>query len=82
MKNQQVNVDFWAMGKAMLIYLGMTAIGWVMLRLINTVLMLPRTMRSQGENLQNTLNELQVSLFNICLYRNEQQENLTWLLIR
>lgn len=82
MKNQQVNVDFWAMGKAMLIYLGMTAIGWVMLRLINTVLMLPRTMRSQGENLQNTLNELQVSLFNICFYRNEQQENLTWLLIR
>ncbi|KPJ19311.1 hypothetical protein RR48_02382 [Papilio machaon] len=59
MKHQQVNVDYWSMGKAMLMYGALTALCWLMLRLFNTVFTLPRRLRSQQENIQNTLQELQ-----------------------
>lgn len=59
MKHQQVSVDYWTMGKAMLMYIAMTVMGWIMLRLLNTIITFPRRMRSQQANLQNTLDELQ-----------------------
>ncbi|XP_059056784.1 uncharacterized protein LOC131850549 [Achroia grisella] len=59
MKNQQVSVDYWAMGKAMLLYGVLTVMLWLMLRLFNTVFMLPRRLRAQQENIQHTLQELQ-----------------------
>ncbi|XP_028028980.1 uncharacterized protein LOC114242136 [Bombyx mandarina] len=59
MKHQQVNVDYWAMGKAMLVYAAMTAVGWLILRTFNTFFMLPRRMRTQQENIQKTLQEMQ-----------------------
>lgn len=62
MKNQQVNVDYWAMAKAMFMYLTITGMCWLMLRLFNAVFMLPRRLRNQQENIQNTLMELQVSM--------------------
>ncbi|XP_028178004.1 uncharacterized protein LOC135074113 [Ostrinia nubilalis] len=59
MKTQQVGVDYWAMGKAMFVYMALTAMCWVMLRLFNAVFMLPRRLRTQQQNIQNTLEELQ-----------------------
>ncbi|KAL0832568.1 hypothetical protein ABMA28_000769 [Loxostege sticticalis] len=59
MKSQQVSVDYWAMGKAMFVYVVLTGMCWLMLRLFNAVFMLPRRLRSQQENIQNTLQELQ-----------------------
>ncbi|KAM3960946.1 uncharacterized protein ACR2FA_004898 [Aphomia sociella] len=59
MKHQQVSVDYWAMGKAMLVYGVLTIMCWLMLRLFNTVFMLPRRLRAQQENIQHTLQELQ-----------------------
>ncbi|XP_026755327.1 uncharacterized protein LOC113515356 [Galleria mellonella] len=57
MKNQQVSVDYWAMGKAMLLYGILTVLCWIMLRLFNMVFLLPRRLRSQQENIQQTLQE-------------------------
>lgn len=62
MKSQQVSVDYWAMGKAMFVYVVLTGMCWLMLRLFNAVFMLPRRLRSQQENIQNTLQELQVRI--------------------
>ncbi|XP_053603539.1 uncharacterized protein LOC128671240 [Plodia interpunctella] len=59
MKHQQVSVDYWSMGKAMLVYGGLTILCWIMLRLFNTVFTLPRRLRAQHENIQDTLKELQ-----------------------
>ncbi|CAH2071756.1 unnamed protein product, partial [Iphiclides podalirius] len=59
MKNQQVNVDYWSMLKAMFLYGALTALGWLMLRLFNTVFMLPGRLRSQQDNVQSSLKELQ-----------------------
>ncbi|CAH0729214.1 unnamed protein product, partial [Brenthis ino] len=59
MKHQQVNVDYWAMAKTMFTYGALTALCWIMLRLFHTVFTLPRRLRSQQENIQNTLQELQ-----------------------
>lgn len=62
MKNQQVNVDYWAMLKGMFTYGVLTAMGWLMLRLFNTVFMLPRRLQASQQSLQDTLQELQVNL--------------------
>ncbi|CAG9795342.1 unnamed protein product [Diatraea saccharalis] len=59
MKNQQVNVDYWAMGKAMFVYVVLTGMCWLMLRLFNVIFMLPRRLRNQQQNIQHTLEELQ-----------------------
>ncbi|XP_072939828.1 uncharacterized protein [Epargyreus clarus] len=59
MKHQQVNVDYWSMLKTMFVYGALTALCWLMLRLFNTVFMLPRRLRAQQENIQNSLQELQ-----------------------
>ncbi|CAK1598520.1 unnamed protein product [Parnassius mnemosyne] len=59
MKHQQVNVDYWAMAKAMLTYGALTALCWLMLRLFNMVFQLPRKLRTQQENIQSSLKELQ-----------------------
>ncbi|RVE45816.1 hypothetical protein evm_009497 [Chilo suppressalis] len=59
MKNQQVNVDYWAMGKAMCVYIALTAMCWLMLRLFNMIFMLPRRLRAQHQNIQQTLEDLQ-----------------------
>ncbi|XP_037969409.2 uncharacterized protein LOC105380326 [Plutella xylostella] len=59
MKHQEVGVDFWAMGKAMLTYGALTALCWVMLRLFNTVFTLPRRLRAQQDQIQNSLKDLQ-----------------------
>ncbi|KAJ0178967.1 hypothetical protein K1T71_005742 [Dendrolimus kikuchii] len=58
MKNQQVNVDYWAMLQSMFVYGLLTALGWLMLRLFNTVFMLPRRLRAHQDTLQDTLEEL------------------------
>lgn len=60
MKHQQVNVDYWAMAKSMFTYGALTALCWIMLRLFHAVFTLPRKLRSQQDNIQNTLQELQV----------------------
>ncbi|KOB67518.1 Uncharacterized protein OBRU01_17388 [Operophtera brumata] len=59
MKHQQVSVDYWAMCKAIIMYGGLTVMGWIMMRLFNTVFTLPRRMRAQQDHIQNTLAELQ-----------------------
>lgn len=59
MKHQQVNVDYWAMAKTMFTYGALTALCWIMLRLFHAVFTLPRKLRSQQDNIQNTLQELQ-----------------------
>ncbi|KOB67520.1 Uncharacterized protein OBRU01_17389 [Operophtera brumata] len=61
MKHQQVSVDYWAMCKAIIMYGGLTVMGWIMMRLFNTVFTLPRRMRAQQDHIQNTLAELQFS---------------------
>ncbi|XP_075971996.1 uncharacterized protein LOC142973861 [Anticarsia gemmatalis] len=59
MKHQQVSVDYWAVAKAMLMYGGLTVLGWLMLRLFNAVFTLPRRLRTQQEHIQATLQEFQ-----------------------
>ncbi|CAF4813840.1 unnamed protein product [Pieris macdunnoughi] len=59
MKRQEVSVDYWAMLKSMFTYGIMTGLGWVMLRLFHAVFMLPRRLRSQQNDMQNSLKELQ-----------------------
>ncbi|KAL4711698.1 hypothetical protein ACJJTC_003465 [Scirpophaga incertulas] len=59
MKHQEVNVDYWAMAKAMLVYVTLTGLCWLMLRLFNAVFTLPGKLRAQQQNVQNTLQELQ-----------------------
>ncbi|XP_026322484.1 uncharacterized protein LOC113232074 [Hyposmocoma kahamanoa] len=59
MKHQQVSVDYWAMGKAMLTYGALTGLVWLMLRLFSAMFSLPRRLRAQQESMQNTLAELQ-----------------------
>ncbi|XP_049869826.1 uncharacterized protein LOC126369450 [Pectinophora gossypiella] len=59
MKNQQVSVDYWAMGKAMVTYGVLTALVWLMLRLVGAVFTLPRKLRAQQENMEATLRDLQ-----------------------
>ncbi|XP_034829609.1 uncharacterized protein [Maniola hyperantus] len=59
MKHQEVSVDYWAMLKTMFTYGALTALCWIMLRLFHAVFTLPRRLRSQQENIQNTLKDLQ-----------------------
>lgn len=61
MKHQEVTVDYWTMVKTMFSYGALTALCWIMLRLFHTVYTMPRRFRSQQENIQHTLQELQVS---------------------
>ncbi|CAH2105320.1 unnamed protein product [Euphydryas editha] len=59
MKHQQVSVDYWAMLQTMFTYGALSALCWIMLRLFHAVFTLPRRLRSQQENIQNTLQDLQ-----------------------
>ncbi|XP_023934624.1 uncharacterized protein LOC112043449 [Bicyclus anynana] len=59
MKHQEVSVDYWAMLKSMFTYGALAALCWIMLRLFHTAFTLPRRLRSQQENIQNTLKDLQ-----------------------
>ncbi|OWR44634.1 uncharacterized protein LOC116766903 [Danaus plexippus] len=59
MKHQEVTVDYWTMVKTMFSYGALTALCWIMLRLFHTVYTMPRRFRSQQENIQHTLQELQ-----------------------
>ncbi|CAH4035654.1 unnamed protein product [Pieris brassicae] len=59
MKHQEVSVDYWAMLKSMFTYGIITGLGWVMIRLFHAVFMLPRRLRSQQNDMQNSLKELQ-----------------------
>lgn len=60
MKHQQVSVDYWTMLQTMFTYGVLSALCWIMLRLFHAVFTLPRRLRSQQENIQNTLQDLQV----------------------
>ncbi|XP_038223039.1 uncharacterized protein LOC119840478 [Zerene cesonia] len=59
MKHQEVGVDYWAMLKTMFAYGALTGLGWIMLRLFHAVFTLPRRLRSQQNDIQNSLKELQ-----------------------
>ncbi|KAI8424047.1 hypothetical protein MSG28_002677 [Choristoneura fumiferana] len=59
MKSQQVSVDYWAMGKAMMTYGALTALCWLMMRLFGAVFTLPRRLRAQQQTIQESLQELQ-----------------------
>ncbi|XP_045446898.1 uncharacterized protein LOC123655105 [Melitaea cinxia] len=59
MKHQQVSVDYWTMLQTMFTYGVLSALCWIMLRLFHAVFTLPRRLRSQQENIQNTLQDLQ-----------------------
>ncbi|CAB3236682.1 unnamed protein product [Arctia plantaginis] len=59
MRHQQVSVDYWAMLKSMMIYGVLTFLGWMMFRLFNAVFSLPRRLRTQQQNIQETLQEFQ-----------------------
>ncbi|CAK1545941.1 unnamed protein product [Leptosia nina] len=59
MKHQEVTVDYWAMLKTMFTYGALTGLGWIMLRLFHAVFTLPRRLRSQQNDIQNSLKELQ-----------------------
>ncbi|XP_013200208.1 uncharacterized protein LOC106142843 [Amyelois transitella] len=74
MKHQQVSVDYWSMGKAMVVYGALTILCWVMLRLFNTVFTLPRRLRAQHENVQETLKELQKRFPDLNITEEELKE--------
>ncbi|XP_041970953.1 uncharacterized protein LOC121727286 [Aricia agestis] len=59
MKHQQVNVDYWTMGKTMMVYAFLAVLVWLMLRLFQVAFMLPRRLRAQQYNVQNALKQLQ-----------------------
>ncbi|KAJ2951874.1 hypothetical protein O0L34_g4117 [Tuta absoluta] len=59
MKHQQVSVDFWAMGKAMVTYGVLTALVWLMLKLLGSCFTLPSRLRAQNQSMEDTLKELQ-----------------------